>query len=106
MTSKGVRHSMYYLTRDMRFVACNISGYIDANGTVRKLYEVQLNQTYQNANCRDLTYWRTAYTFEDYFLIFCKSYRPHNNGKSLQSFITVFALNKTDLFNYIDNPDI
>lgn len=49
---------MYYLTRDMRLVAYNITGYIN-DGKFQKMYEIQLNQTYDNANCRDLTYWKS-----------------------------------------------
>jgi len=85
---------MVFITRDMRFIGYNMTAMMDS-GKIEKLYDRQLNRTYENANCRDILHLRQAAPFEYQFIFFCHYYRPMpNNPEILEGFLVVIYIDK------------
>ena len=95
MKTRGVTHAVYFFTRDMKFKAYNITGYLDT-GVFNLIYEIQLNQTFSNAECRDLTFFSRDTPYVESFEFVCKDYVLGGyDGRQLMAQFTFIHLNKT-----------
>ena len=89
---------MVFVTRDMRFIGYNMTAMMDS-GKIEKLYDRQLNKTYENANCRDILHLKQSRPYDYQFVFFCHYYRPKpDNPNVLEGFLVVIYINK----NYLD----
>jgi len=78
----------------MRFIGYNMTALMDS-GRVEKLYDRQLNKTYENANCRDLLHLRQSAPSEYQFVFFCHYQRPKpDNPEIIEGFLVVIYINK------------
>ena len=89
----------------MKFKAYNITNYLDT-GVFNLIYEIQLNKTFANAQCRDLTFFSRESPYVESFLIVCKDYVESYN-ENLRAQYTFIHLNKTLIDkNYGANIDV
>jgi hypothetical protein len=94
----GTISSLHLITRDMKYMAYNLSTYFH-NGLIEKTIEIQINDTsLKKAECRDLDFDKRIGPLRERFTFFCRhmGYAKDRFGlMRLENIMTLVTINKT-----------